>query len=190
MRRNVTGCESSAGPHGRPGADRLEPVGDPCRSVVEQGAHLVVVEPRGPGRPDGHQQRVRLAAVRVVRRIDDLLGWDEAIEVEQVQRAPDGRVEEHPGASGEIACHCGEVDDPGVRDDQRGRRMAVEQPGERVGDGRQATTAVDEDRNAPLGGEREDGLEARVVGKESLRARMQLDPARTEVEASDRFLDG
>ena len=93
-------------------------------------------------------------------------------------------------ATGEVPRHRREVDDPGVRDDQRGRGVAVEQTSERVGDRRQATTPVDQDRDASLGGEREDGLEAGVVGEEPLRTGMQLDPARAEVEAPDRLLEG
>ena len=54
MRRNVMGCESSAGPHGRARRDRLEPVGDPRRRVVR--AARAAGRRRGPrpgpcGRP-------------------------------------------------------------------------------------------------------------------------------------------
>ena len=56
-------------------------------------------------------------------------------------------------------------------------------------DRRQAAAAVDEDRHAALGRQREDGREPLVVEEELLRARMELDPARAEVEAASRLLD-
>ena len=190
MRRNVTGCESSAGPHGAvQAATRVVTVRDPRGRVVEQGAHLVVVQPGRAGRAHRHQQRVGLAAVRVVGGVDDLLGRHEAVEVEQVERAPDRRVEEHPRPPREVPGHRREVDDPRVGDDQRGRRMAVEKPAEGVGDRRQPSAAVDQDRDAPLGGQREDRLQPRVVGEEALRPGMELDPAGAEVDAAGRLLD-
>ena len=60
---------------------------------------------------------------------------------------------------------------------------------ERVGDRRQAAAAVDEHGDATLRGEREDGLEPRVVRQEALRARVELDAARAEVDAAARLLD-
>ncbi len=77
-----------------------------------------------------------------------------------------------------------------MRDDQRRWRVAVEQAGERVRDRRKAAATVDQDRDAPLGGKREDGLQARVIGKEALGARVELDAARAEVDAPCRLADG
>ena len=57
-------------------------------------------------------------------------------------------------------------------------------------DRRKPAAAVDEDGHGPLDGEREDRLEPLVAECERLRARMQLDPARSEVEAAPRFLEG
>jgi hypothetical protein len=47
---------------------------------------------------------------------------------------------------------------------------------------------VDQDRDPALGGELEDGVEARVFRVEALGARMQLDPACPCVEAPPRLL--
>ena len=58
----------------RRAAARVEPVSDPRGGVVQEGAHLVVVEAARPCRPHRQQQRVRLPAVGVVARVDDLLG--------------------------------------------------------------------------------------------------------------------
>ena len=49
---------------------------------------------------------------------------------------------------------------------------------------------MDEDGNAALGGKREDRSEALVVQQELLRTGMELDPARSAIEAPDRLLDG
>jgi len=56
-------------------------------------------------------------------------------------------------------------------------------------DRRQAASGVDEDRNAALCREREDGCEPLVVEQELLGARMKLDPAGAEIEAAARLLD-
>jgi len=50
-----------------------------------------------------------------------------------------------------------------VRDDQLRLRVRVDEPVQAVGDRRQAATAVNQDRYAPLGGDREDGREPLVV---------------------------
>ncbi len=82
-----------------------------------------------------------------------------------------------------------EVGDACVRDDQLRLRICVDEPLEVVGDRRQASTAVDEDRDAPFRGELEHRREARVVQEELLRARVELDAAGAEVEAARRLLD-
>ena len=76
-----------------------------------------------------------------------------------------------------------------MRDDQR-RVVPVEERPEHVRDRWQTAPSVDQDRHAAIRGEREHGLEPWVVGKERLRAGMQLDPARTEVETARRLLEG
>ena len=58
-----------------------------------------------------------------------------------------------------------------------------------VGDRRQAAPAVDEDGHPTLRREREDRVEPIVVQEEALGARMQLDAARSAVEAAHRLLD-
>ena len=63
------------------------------------------------------------------------------------------------------------------------------QPAQAGGDRRQPAPAVDQDRHAPLGRDREHGREPLVVEQEALRSRMELDPARAELEAPARLLD-
>ena len=55
--------------------------------------------------------------------------------------------------------------------------------------GGKPAAAVDEDRHRSLDGEREDRLQPLVVEGERLRARMQLDPARAEIEAAPCLLE-
>ena len=58
--------------------------------------------PASARRPERDEERRRLLAVRVVGGVDDLLGRDVAVEVEQVDRAPDRGVEEDARAAGEV----------------------------------------------------------------------------------------
>ena len=74
-------------------------------------------------------------------------------------------------------------------DDQARLGITVDERPQAVGDRRQATAAVDQDRHAPLGGEREHGAEPLVRGGELLCTRVELDPAGTEVEAAAGLLD-
>ena len=83
----------------------------------------------------------------------------------------------------------GEVGDARVRDDQLRVRVRVDEPVQAVRDRRQAAPAVDQDRHAPLGGDREDRREPLVVEQELLRARVQLDAAGAAVEAALGLLD-
>ena len=76
-----------------------------------------------------------------------------------------------------------------MRDDQLRGRVRVEQTREVVGDWRQPAPAVDENRHAAFGGDREHRCEAVVVEQEFLRAGMELDAARTAVETTLRLLD-
>jgi hypothetical protein len=87
-----------------------------------------------------------------------------------------------------VTRQCGEVGNAGMGDDQL-RLVRVHQACERVGDRRQAATAVDQDRHPAVGCELEDRREPLVVEQELLRARMQLDPAGAAVEAARRLLD-
>jgi hypothetical protein len=82
-----------------------------------------------------------------------------------------------------------EVGDPAVRDDQLRAGVALHESVQVVGDGREAAAAVDEDRDSALGRQLEHGREALVVQQEALRPRVELDPARAEVEAARRLLD-
>ena len=58
-----------------------------------------------------------------------------------------------------------------------------------LGDGRQSTAAVDENRDSALDGELEDRLEASVVECERLGAGVELDSSRPEVEAALRLVE-
>ena len=82
----------------------------------------------------------------------------------------------------------GEVGDAGVREDELHAGVLVDEPLELGGDRRQPAPGVDQDRDVPLGGEREHRREPLVVEQELLRPRVQLDPARAEVEAARRLL--
>ena len=74
-------------------------------------------------------------------------------------------------------------------DDQCRRRVAFDERGEAVGDRRQSPPAMDQDRHPAGRGELEDGPQTLVGGSEALRARVQLDPAGTGVEAAYRLLE-
>ena len=68
-------------------------------------------------------------------------------------------------------------------------RVGVDEPAQVVGDRRQAPAAVDQDRHAAVGGELEDRRQPLVVQQELLGTRVELDPARAEVETARRLLD-
>jgi hypothetical protein len=76
-----------------------------------------------------------------------------------------------------------------VGDDQLRFGVALDEPCEMIGDRRQASPAVDEDRDAPLRSEGEDRRQPLVVQQEALRPRVELDPPRARVERSGRLLD-
>ena len=76
-----------------------------------------------------------------------------------------------PACAGEAPCEPGQVGDPRVRDDQLRLRIAVDEASEVVGDRRQSAAAVDQDRHAALGGDREDRSQPLVVEHEALRPR-------------------
>jgi hypothetical protein len=76
-----------------------------------------------------------------------------------------------------------------VGDDQLRLGVGVHEAHEMVGDRREAATAVNEDRHAPVGGQGEHGCETLVVQEEALRARVQLDAAGAEVETARRLVD-
>ena len=74
--------------------------------------NLFVVKAREPGDAEREEQRARLLSVRVVGGVEELLRRDAVEHVEQVDRAPDGRVEEDAGAPAEGLRERREVGDP------------------------------------------------------------------------------
>ena len=76
-----------------------------------------------------------------------------------------------------------------MRDDELDALVAHDERLEVLRDRRQPAAAVDEDRDGSLDGEREDRLQALVVERERLGARVELDPLRAEVEAASCLLE-
>ena len=76
-----------------------------------------------------------------------------------------------------------------MRDDQRRFGIRLHEAIEVVRDRRQPAAPVDQDRDAPLRCELEHRGQPLVVQEEPLGPRVQLDPARTRVEAARRLLD-
>ena len=189
MRAKAIGCEKRLAPDRRARLERRLAVGDPARGAVEHRPQLLLVEPGDLRRAQRDQQRARLLPVGIVGGVDDLLGRDEVVEAEQVDRAPDRGVEVDAGHAAEGGRQRGEVGDPGVGDDQLRARVGVDEPAQVVGDRRQAAAAVDQDRHAALGGELEHRRQPLVVQQELLGTRVELDPARAEVEAARGLLD-
>ena len=189
MRAKVSGWSSRLGPRG--GGERLRvlSVGDAGRGTPEHVADLVFGEAGELGRAQGEEQRAGLLAVGIVGGEDDLAGRDPGVHVQQVDRAPDGRVEVDALPPGEGLRERGQIGDARVRDDQRPLRIRVVELPEVLGDRRQATPAVDEDRHPALGGEGEDRLQALVVQQEALGAGVELDPTGAPVETARRLLD-
>ena len=190
IRANVSGWTSEVGPFGADSGSSSSPRDHPARAPAEHQPELLVVEAGELGRSRRHEQRIGLAAVRVVGCVHDLLGRDLAVQVEEVEPAPHRRVEEHSLDPAEASCQPGHVRDPGVRDDQPHALVPPHERLEILRDRRKPAAAVDEDGHRALDREREDGLESLVAERERLRARMQLDPARSEVEAAPCLLDG
>ena len=130
------------------------------------------------------QQLRGLAAVGEVGRVEQLLRGNAAVEVEQVDDAPERRVEEHALVAGERVGERREVGDPSVGDDELRLGIALDEPEQIVGNGGKAAASVDENRSAPFGGQREDAVEPLVVQEKRLRARVELDAERAAVEAA------
>ena len=190
IRVNVTGCSNIRRSLGlRELRERL-PVGDLRRGAAEHPAHLLVGEAGGAGGLQRDHERGRLLAVREVGGEERLLGREAPVDVEQVDRAPHGRVVEDARVPRERVRERAEVGDAAVGDDQLRPRVPVDEPLELLGDRRQAAASVDQDRHAALGREREDPVEPLVVQVERLRAGMELDAAGAEVEAAGRLGDG
>ena len=103
IRAKAIGCEKVSLPVRRARLERRLAVGDPVRVAGEHVRSCVVVEPGDERGAQRDQERRRLLAVRVVGGVEHLLGRDEAVEVEQVDRAPDRGVEEDAGLAGEVA---------------------------------------------------------------------------------------
>ena len=125
----------ASGWHRRLGERRS--VRDPHRVAGEHRTDALLVVPGEPCRAERQEERVRVGPVGVVRREEDLLRRNLSETVEQVDRAPRRGVEEDAAPS----CHrLGEVrhvGDAGVRNDQRRAGVALDEPGESVGDARQ-----------------------------------------------------
>ena len=176
-------------PLGCRGLERWLTVRNAIGVAGEHSANLLVVQLREPRGAQRDQQRSRLLPVGVIRRIEDLLRPDEAVEAKQVERAPDRRVEEDARLAAEPVGERREVGDSRVRDDELRVRIAIDYPRQVVRDRRQAAAAVDEDRDLPVGGELEDRGEALVVQQELLRPGMELDSLGAAVEHPCRLAD-
>ena len=149
----------------------------PRRSVVA-GAALA-------RRAHEQVERGQRLAVRDVGGPQDLLRRHEREQVELVERRPGRAVEEDVlDAARQLADACLRHD-RGVRQDQRGVRVALGHvPELERHSRRQPAAGVDQHGQAPLPGQGEDGLEATVVDAERLRARVQLDAACTQRQAA------
>ena len=190
IRENAIGWDEDVGSVLRSsGGGLLHAVGDPGRVPSEHPEKLVLRVARETGDPQVEEQRLRLHAVRVVRGVEELLRRDARVEIEHVHGSPDRGVEVDAGVAGERVRECCEIGDAAVRDDERRPRMAVDDPMQVVGNRRQPSPAVDEDRHAPLSRQREDRRESLVVQEELLSPRVQLDPPGAEIEAAGRLRD-
>jgi hypothetical protein len=100
-------------------------VRDPIRVTGEHAQDLFVVQLREPRRAQRDQERGRLLSVRIVGGEQHLFGPDEPVEAEEVERAPDGRVEERACLAAEPVRQRGQVGDARMRDDQLRFGVAV-----------------------------------------------------------------
>ena len=178
----------AAGRGGR--LERLLAVGDPVRVAGEHVADPVVVVAR---------RRARCAARSAASSAAGRTG--SRTRTAPAPARPGGRSRagrsgsrprcrrRRPSCPARRRISVAEVGDAGVGDDQLRVRVAVDEAREVGGDRRQAAAAVDQDRHPPLGRDREDGREPLVVQQEPLRARVELDPPRAEVEAALGLLD-
>jgi len=187
MRARVIGCSSVLRPFG--GRKRRLAVGDASRRASEHADQLLLRKTRDTRRSQRDEERARLLSVRVVGCVEDLLRGDSLEHVEQVDRAPDGCVEEDAFPATESLGERGQIRDAAVGDDQLSLRVGIDEPGEMVGNRRQAASAVDENGDATLGREGEDRRQPLVVEQKALGSRMELDPACAAVEAASRLLD-
>src|SRR5262249_56823291 len=109
----------------RRGLTRRLPGGDAACISGQDIPYLLVRQPAQTRRPQRGQQGGRLLPVGIVGRVDDLLRADEPVEAEQVELAPDRRVEEDAGLAADPVCERCEAGDAGVRDDQLCLRKAI-----------------------------------------------------------------
>ena len=188
IRAKVSGCEIDSGPLRRRERQRVLAVADSPRATGEHCSQLVIAETCDSRRAQREQERAGLLAIGVVGGVEHLLGRHEPEEVEQVERAPDGGVEEDTRTTREAVGERGEVGDAAVGDDQL-RVVTVDERGQLDRDRRKAAAAVDEDRHAAVGGEPEDGREPLVVQVELLGARVEFDAARARIEAARGLAD-
>ncbi len=102
IRASTIGCVNVSLPFAGVGSSGRLAVGDSVRVAGEHVADLVVGEAGDARGAQRDQERRGLLAVGEVRGVEHLLGRDLAEEVEQVDRAPGGGVEEDAGLAGEV----------------------------------------------------------------------------------------
>jgi hypothetical protein len=93
IRAKAIGCSKVSLPVGEVGFQRPVAVRDAARIAGEHRTHCSSSNP-ATFAVAARSERARLLAVGVVGGVDDLLGRDEVVEAEQVDRAPDRGVEE------------------------------------------------------------------------------------------------
>ena len=146
--------------------------------------HRRIVEADPAHRAQREQLCGETAAVGRVGRVQHLLGPDEREQREQVERRPGRGVEEDVRVAVRPLADAALLGDRGVGEDQGGLGVTVRHAPELLRHpGRQAAAGVDQYRQPALGGEGEHRLEPGIVDAEHLRPRVQLDPARTAIDA-------
>ena len=189
MRANVSGWTSDVARAARQRGSGSS-VGDPPCVLAEHAAQLAVVEAgerRGADRRraassaggrTGSRRRTRPAPAARCRKRSSR---SSALQTEVSKKTP-GIPPSRPASPAMSAI-------PACATISRTPSMRRTSRLEMLGDRRQPAAAVDEDRHRALEREREDRLEPLVVERERLRARVELDPARAEVERAPRLLE-
>ena len=102
IRARASAARRSCCPRGAVGSSGGSPSAIRFALPASMPRSCVLVEAGEHRRAQRDQERARLLAVGVVRGVEDLLGRDEVVEVEQVDRAPDGGVEEDARLAAEV----------------------------------------------------------------------------------------